>query len=187
MFLLRFCAFYLPPSSFNSFLHMLFSPSCILCSPSSLSAPFFSPLHLSVSFLALVPCISPKSFIVHLHIFFPPSCFFISPHGTICTSYSSPKLYFPPLRWCLSFSSRNPLFYPSLLSPSWKFMSPISLIYTLLYFAVTLHSPPSLFSPDDSHLHDARPPHNRYEGRRDAWTAYQLCTLFFYFDFIQQT
>ena len=36
----------------------------------------------------------------------------------------------------------------------------------------------SFFFQYDSNQHAARPPHDRCEGRTDAWTAYQLCTLF---------
>ena len=42
-------------------------------------------------------------------------------------------------------------------------------------------------SQEDSHQHDARPPHDRCESRRVAWTAFQLCTLFLYSHFLQQT
>ena len=41
----------------------------------------------------------------------------------------------------------------------------------------------SFFFQDDSNQHDARPPHDRCEGRRDAWTAYQLCIFFLYSQF----
>ena len=43
------------------------------------------------------------------------------------------------------------------------------------------------FFQDDSHQHDARPSHDHCKGRRDAKTAYQLCTLFLYSHFLQQT
>ena len=42
------------------------------------------------------------------------------------------------------------------------------------------------FFQDDSHQHDARPPHARYGDRRDARTAYYLCTVFHYSHFLQQ-
>ena len=86
---------------------------------------FHSPLNLSFSPLAPVPFISPVIFFSHLHNF-SPLMYFISPLGTICTSYSSPKL----LIFLLSFvfySPRYPLFYPSLFSPHGSLCLPLVL------------------------------------------------------------
>ena len=87
---------------------------------------FHSPLNLSFSPLAPVPFISPVILFFHTFTIFLPLMYFISPLGTICTSYSSPKL----LIFLLSFvfySPRYPLFYPSLFSPHGSLCLPLVL------------------------------------------------------------
>ena len=152
VFLLRSCAFYLPPVildfspyTFSSHPHAFpLSTMCTFHRPRwHYLHLLFSPLTFQFSSFAVCLSFSPVILCFPLHMFMNHLVHFISPHSTNCTFFYTLRLFFSSVM-CHSILPRNPLFSLfTFLSPStFHFLSQHQL--HRLFFPVTLDVPPSL-------------------------------------------